>query len=116
MIGATGGMGQANYSSSNSGSSRLTRSLAREACFHLARADKLHEDSIGITINAPAPGFIATEILEHEPETLRPRILQVPVSRFGPQDEIARVVHFLASDYSSFLTGAAWDVNGGQRM
>jgi NAD(P)-dependent dehydrogenase (short-subunit alcohol dehydrogenase family) len=117
MIGETGGIGQANYASSKSGLFGLTRSLAREACLHLARADKLHEDSIGITVNAVAPGFTATEMLEHVPEKPRERIVsQIPVGRFGRPDEIARVVHFLASDYSWFITGAVWDVNGGQEM
>jgi NAD(P)-dependent dehydrogenase (short-subunit alcohol dehydrogenase family) len=64
-----------------------------------------------------APGFTATEMLEHVPEKLRERIVsQIPVGRFGRPDEIARVVHFLASDYSSFITGAVWDVNGGQEV
>jgi acetoacetyl-CoA reductase/3-oxoacyl-[acyl-carrier protein] reductase len=43
-------------------------------------------------------------------------VSQIPVGRFGRPDEIARVVHFLASDYSWFITGAVWDVNGGQEM
>jgi NAD(P)-dependent dehydrogenase (short-subunit alcohol dehydrogenase family) len=117
MIGETGGIGQANYASSKSGLFGLTKSLAREACFQLARADKLHEDSIGITVNTVAPGFTATEMLEHVPEKVRERIRsQIPVNRLGRPDEIARVVHFLASDYSSFITGAVWDVNGGQEM
>lgn len=64
-----------------------------------------------------APGFTATEMLEHVPEKLRERIVsQIPVGRFGRPDEIARVVHLLASDHSSFITGAVWDVNGGQEM
>jgi acetoacetyl-CoA reductase/3-oxoacyl-[acyl-carrier protein] reductase len=117
IIGRTGNIGQANYAASKSGLFGLTTSLAREACFQLARADKLSEDSIGVTVNAVAPGFIATEMLEHIPEKVMERIKsQIPVGRLGRPDEVARVVHFLASDYSSFITGAVWDVNGGQDM
>ncbi len=64
-----------------------------------------------------APGFIATEMLEHIPEKVLERIkAQIPVGRLGRPDEIARVVHFLASDHSSFITGAVLHVNGGQDM
>ena len=64
-----------------------------------------------------APGFIATEMLEHVPEKVLDRIKsQIPVGRLGRPDEIARVVHFLASDHPSFITGATLDVNGGQEM
>jgi acetoacetyl-CoA reductase/3-oxoacyl-[acyl-carrier protein] reductase len=95
----------------------LTTSLAREACFQLARAGKLDDESLGVTVNAVAPGFIATEMLEHIPEKAMERIkAQIPVGRLGRPDEVARVVHFLASDYSSFITGAVWPVNGGQDM
>src|SRR5579863_1446423 len=65
IIGSTGNIGQANYSASKSGLFGLTKSLAREACFQLARAGKLAEDGVGITVNTVAPGFIATEMLEH---------------------------------------------------
>jgi NAD(P)-dependent dehydrogenase (short-subunit alcohol dehydrogenase family) len=117
IIGETGNIGQANYAASKSGLFGLTKSLAREACFQLSKAGKLTEDSIGLTVNAVAPGFIATEMLEHIPEKVLDRIKsQIPVARLGRPDEIARVVHFLASDYSSFITGAVWDVNGGQDM
>jgi acetoacetyl-CoA reductase/3-oxoacyl-[acyl-carrier protein] reductase len=117
IIGETGNIGQANYSASKSGLFGLTKSLAREACFQLARADKLSEDSIGLTVNAVAPGFIATEMLEAMPEKAQERVKsQIPVGRFGRPDDVARVVHFLASDYSSFITGAVWEVNGGQDM
>jgi acetoacetyl-CoA reductase/3-oxoacyl-[acyl-carrier protein] reductase len=117
IIGSTGNIGQANYSASKSGLFGLTKSLAREACFQLGRAGKLSEDSIGLTVNAVAPGFIATEMLQAMPEKAQERVKsQIPVGRFGRPDDVARVVHFLASDYSSFITGAVYDVNGGQDM
>jgi 3-oxoacyl-[acyl-carrier protein] reductase len=117
IIGQTGNIGQANYAASKSGLFGLTKSLAREAAFQLARAEKLNEDSIGVTVNTVAPGFIATEMLESVPEKVLDRIKsQIPVGRLGQPDEIARVVHFLAADQSSFITGAVWDVNGGQDM
>jgi acetoacetyl-CoA reductase/3-oxoacyl-[acyl-carrier protein] reductase len=56
-------------------------------------------------------------MLEHIPEMVLERIkAQIPVGRLGRPDEIARVVHFLASDHSSFITGAVVPVNGGQDM
>jgi NAD(P)-dependent dehydrogenase (short-subunit alcohol dehydrogenase family) len=117
VIGEIGNIGQANYAASKSGLFGLTKTLAREACFQLQRAGKLTEDSIGITVNAVAPGFIATEMVEHIPEKVLERIkAQIPVGRLGRPDEIARVVHFLASDHASFITGAVWDANGGQEM
>jgi len=117
IIGETGNIGQANYAASKSGLFGLTKTLAREAAQTLARAGKLTEDSIGVTINTVAPGFIATEMLEHIPEKVLDKIkAQIPLGRLGRPDEIARVVHFLAADQSSYITGAIWGVNGGQDM
>src|ERR1700686_5228020 len=112
VIGEMGNIGQANYAASKSGLFGLTKTLAREAAFLLAKAGKLSDDSIGVTVNTVAPGFIATEMLEHIPEKVLEKIkAQIPLGRLGRPDEIARVVHFLASDHSSFITGAVWPVN-----
>jgi NAD(P)-dependent dehydrogenase (short-subunit alcohol dehydrogenase family) len=117
LVGETGGIGQANYAASKSGLFGLTKTLAREACFQLARSGKLADDSVGITVNTVAPGYTVTEMLETVPEKVIERVkAQIPVGRLGRPDEIARVVHFLASDYSSFITGQVWGVNGGQDM
>jgi NAD(P)-dependent dehydrogenase (short-subunit alcohol dehydrogenase family) len=117
IIGEMGNIGQANYAASKSGLFGLTKTLAREAASLLARAGKLEEDSIGVTVNTVAPGFIATEMLESIPEKVLDRIkAQIPVGRLGRPDEIARVVHFLAADQSAYITGAIWGVNGGQDM
>jgi NAD(P)-dependent dehydrogenase (short-subunit alcohol dehydrogenase family) len=77
----------------------------------------LGEDSIGITVNAICPGYTMTEMLSTIPEKLIERVkAEIPVGRLARPDEMARVVHFLASDHSSFITGQVWDINGGQWM
>jgi NAD(P)-dependent dehydrogenase (short-subunit alcohol dehydrogenase family) len=117
LIGEVGGIGQANYAASKAGLFGLTKTLAREACFQLQRADKLSDDSIGITVNAVSPGYTLTEMLETIPEKMMERLKAgIPVGRLARPDEIARVVHFLASDHSAFITGTVIDVNGGQEM
>ncbi len=117
IIGETGNIGQANYAASKSGLFGLTKTLAREAAQQLARAGKLSDDAIGVTVNTVAPGFVATEMLENIPEKVLDKIkAQIPLGRLGRPDEIARVVHFLAADQSSYITGAIWGVNGGQDM
>src|SRR5579875_1849827 len=117
IIGETGNIGQANYAASKSGLFGLTKTMAREAAYSLAKAGKLDDDGIGLTINTVAPGFIATEMLESIPEKVLDKIkAQIPLGRLGRPDEVARVVHFLAADQSSYITGAIWGVNGGQDM
>jgi 3-oxoacyl-(acyl-carrier-protein) reductase len=117
IIGEIGNIGQANYAASKSGLLGLTKTLAREAAFQLKRAGKLEEDGIGITVNTVAPGFIATEMLEHVSEKVLEGIKEkIPIGRLGRPDEIARAVHFLAADKSSYITGQTLSVNGGMDM
>jgi acetoacetyl-CoA reductase/3-oxoacyl-[acyl-carrier protein] reductase len=118
VIGEMGNIGQANYAASKSGLFGLTKTLAREAAFLLARAGKLADrQGIGLTVNTVTPGFVATEMVEHIPDKLLERIVaQIPLGRLGQPDEIARVVHFLAADASSYITGQVWGVNGGLDM
>jgi acetoacetyl-CoA reductase/3-oxoacyl-[acyl-carrier protein] reductase len=118
VIGEMGNIGQANYAASKSGLFGLTKTLAREAAFLLAKAGRLQDpDGVGLTVNTVTPGFIATEMLEHVPAKLLEKIVgQIPLGRLGKPEEIARVVHFLAADASSYITGQVWGVNGGLDM
>jgi NAD(P)-dependent dehydrogenase (short-subunit alcohol dehydrogenase family) len=118
VIGEMGNIGQANYAASKSGLFGLTKTLAREAAFLLGKAGRLTEpDGVGLTVNTVTPGFIATEMLEHIPAKVLERIVgQIPLGRLGKPEEVARVVHFLAADASSYITGQVWGVNGGLDM
>ncbi len=117
IIGEVGNIGQANYAASKSGLFGLTKTLAKEAAFMLAKAGRLDENSIGITVNTVTPGFVATDMVGSIPEKVIKRITdQIPMGRFARPEEIARVVHFLASDASGYITGQVWGVNGGMDM
>jgi acetoacetyl-CoA reductase len=101
--GQKGQFGQTNYSASKAAAIGFTRALAAEAA------------SKGITVNAVAPGYIATEMVMAVPkEVLDSKIIpQIPVGRLGEADEIARCVVFLASDDAGYFTGSTLSVNGG---
>jgi NAD(P)-dependent dehydrogenase (short-subunit alcohol dehydrogenase family) len=117
IIGQTGNIGQVNYAASKSGLFGLTMSLAKEAAFALKRAGKLSPHGTNITVNAVAPGFIETEMLDSVPDKVLDGIrAQVPLDRLGRPEEVARVVRFLAADASSYITGQVWAVNGGMEM
>jgi len=117
VVGEMGNIGQANYAASKSGLFGLTKTFAREAAFLLERAGKLSDDSIGITVNTVTPGYTATEMVAAVPEKVLDKIkAQIPLRRLGRPEEIARIVHFLAADASSYITGQVWGVNGGMDM
>jgi acetoacetyl-CoA reductase/3-oxoacyl-[acyl-carrier protein] reductase len=117
IIGEQGNIGQANYAASKSGLFGLTKTMAREAAFQLARDGRLDEEGPGLTVNTVAPGYVATEMVEAVPEKVLEKIkAKIPLGRLGRPDEIGRVVHFIASDASSYITGQVWGVNGGQDM
>jgi NAD(P)-dependent dehydrogenase (short-subunit alcohol dehydrogenase family) len=117
IVGQTGNIGQANYAASKSGLFGMTTTLAREAAHALGKAGKLEDNDVGVTVNTVAPGFIETDMLASVPEKVLDGIrAQVPVRRLGRPEEVARVVHFLAADASSYITGQVWAVNGGHDM
>ncbi len=117
VIGETGNIGQANYAASKSGLFGLTKSLARESVFMLARAQRPAGDGIGLTVNGVTPGYVATDMVSTIPDKVLERLRgQIPVGRLGRPEEIARVVAFLAADESSYITGQIWAVNGGLDM
>jgi acetoacetyl-CoA reductase/3-oxoacyl-[acyl-carrier protein] reductase len=116
VVGETGNIGQANYAASKSGLFGLTKTLAKEAAYQLAKAGKAR-DGIGITVNTVTPGLIATEMTANIPDKVMAKLTsQIPVGRAGRPEEVARVVHFLAADASSYITGQVWSVNGGMDM
>jgi acetoacetyl-CoA reductase/3-oxoacyl-[acyl-carrier protein] reductase len=117
VIGETGNIGQANYAASKAGMLGLTKTLAKETAFILARAGRNADNGVGITVNTVTPGFVATEMLQDIPEKVLDRITStIPVGRLCQPQEIARVVHFLAADASAYITGQVWGVNGGLDM
>jgi 3-oxoacyl-[acyl-carrier protein] reductase len=105
VVGQMGNAGQANYCASKAGLMGLTKSNARE----LARRN--------VTVNAVAPGFIATDMTEALPEKTREELAaQIPLERLGSADDIANAVVFLSSEASGYITGQVLAVNGGMYM
>ncbi|MCH8237063.1 MAG: acetoacetyl-CoA reductase [Proteobacteria bacterium] len=104
--GQKGQFGQSNYAAAKAGLIGFTKAVALETA------------AKGITVNAVAPGYIATEMVMAVPEeVLNSKILPlIPVGRLGEPEEVGRCVVFLASDEAGFITGSTLTANGGQYM
>jgi 3-oxoacyl-[acyl-carrier protein] reductase len=105
VAGQMGNPGQTNYSASKGGQIAFTKALAREVA---ARS---------ITVNAIAPGFVDTEILDGmAPQVLEAALKLVPLARKGTPEEIAYAAAFFASDEAAYITGQVLGVDGGMAM
>jgi 3-oxoacyl-[acyl-carrier protein] reductase len=105
VVGQAGSAGQANYAASKAGLIGLTKSLAQEMA------------SRNITVNAVAPGYIATDMTKVLADDVKEKILaSVPLGRMGKPEDIAAAVKFLASEDASYITGHVLAVNGGMYM
>jgi 3-oxoacyl-[acyl-carrier protein] reductase len=105
VVGLIGNAGQANYAAAKAGLIGFTKSTAREVA------------SRSITVNAVAPGYIATEMTDAIAEMMKAKILdQVPMGRLGTPEDVAAVVAFLASPAAAYMTGAVLTVDGGMVM
>jgi 3-oxoacyl-[acyl-carrier protein] reductase len=105
VVAQAGNAGQANYIASKAGLIGLTKAVAAEVA------------SRNITVNAVAPGFIATPMTERLAPEVKERILKmVPLARMGTDREVAQGVRFLASEEAAYITGHVLNINGGMYM
>lgn len=105
VMGIIGNPGQANYSASKAGVIALTKTTAREL------------GSRGVNVNALAPGFIQTAMTDELPDSVRDSIAdQIPLNRLGTPEDVAKLVLFLCTEDSSYITGQVINVDGGMVM
>jgi acetoacetyl-CoA reductase len=103
--GQGGQYGQVNYAAAKSGIHGFTKALAQEGA------------SIGVTVNALAPGYVDTDMVRAVPPNVLEKIVaKIPVGRLGKAEDIARGVLFLVADDADFITGSTISINGGQHM
>lgn len=105
VSGVLGNAGQANYCAAKAGVIGITKSAARELA------------SRGITVNAVAPGFIATDMTDVLSDSIKEAATQqIPMKHFGETEDVANAVAFLASDEAKYITGQVLSVDGGMAM
>ena len=105
VSGKVGNLGQSNYAAAKAGIVGLTKSTAREGARH------------GIRANAIQPGLIRTAMTEAmTADVWEDKLASIPLGRAGEPSEVADVALFLASDLSSYVTGAVVEVGGGRHM
>ena len=103
--GIKGQIGQANYSAAKAGIIGFTKAIAQE------NANK------GITANVIAPGYVGTDMVKKiDPKILEGIVSQIPVARLAEPSEIGALASYLSSDLAGFITGATFNINGGQYM
>ena len=105
VVGVAGNAGQTNYSASKAGIIGFTKSLAKEVA------------SRNVLVNAIAPGFIDTDMTNVLSDAVKEGIhAQIPLKRMGTPKEVAKVVKFLSSEDSSYITGQVIHIDGGMVM
>jgi len=107
IVGIDGNPGQANYSASKAGLIGMTKTLAKELTL---KGEK-------IRVNAVAPGFIDSRMTEKIPQKMREEVLKRQcIKRLGKPEDVSKLVLFLASDDSEYITGQVIRVDGGLRL
>ena len=102
VVGLSGNPGQANYAAAKAGLVGFTKAVAREVA------------SRNVTVNALAPGYITTGMVEDLSDEKRKQILdRIPMGRFGSAEEVAETVVFLSSDGAGYITGQVITIDGG---
>jgi 3-oxoacyl-[acyl-carrier protein] reductase len=105
IVAQMGNAGQANYVAAKAGLIGLTKAIAIEIA------------SRGITVNAVAPGFIATPMTDVLPDKVKEELkVRIPLGRMGSVRDVASAIVFLASDEAGYITGHVLNVNGGMHL